>query len=74
MPSLKITLKEHLSRPLTLRLLAKEIGVGEDQVYKMANDEITSLNKFTLGKMIAFMRANGHPDFDVADLLKYVPD
>ena len=67
-------LKRHLTHPLTLKKIAKEIGIGNDQMIKLSGDKIISLNKFTLGKIIAFMRANGKPDFDVADLLKYVPD
>lgn len=67
-------LKRHLAPPLTLRGVADEIGIGQDQMKKLSSDKIISLNKFTLGKIIAYMRANGKPDFDVADLLKYSPD
>ena len=67
-------LKRHLVYPMTFKKVAKEIGIGQDQMQKLSGDKIISLNKFTLGKIIAFMRANGKPDFDVADLLKYVPD
>ena len=57
----------------SIRELAREVGVHETNLSRLANDRVTDLRLPTAAKIIATMRQYGFP-MDVSDLLVFTPD
>jgi len=64
----------HLRRRVpSIRELAKEVGVHETNLSRLANGKINDLRLTTASRIIVTMRQYGFP-MDVSDLLVFVPE
>jgi DNA-binding Xre family transcriptional regulator len=76
--SLEININQYLSQlpaeARSLKGLGLQVGVSPRQMQAMAAGKQNLISRRTLAKIISYMRANGLPNIDVGDLLKYAPD